>query len=172
MCDVRDNIVNEIPHIRRFALSLVGPNREFDADDLVQESVEKALKQAHTFQGGTNLRGWLFTITRNAFLSGKRRDSVKARYAREQISKDEESVDAPQNIQLLLEETTAALQDFPTKERETLIALAVLERPQAAIAKRYREPIGTVKSRLSRTRAKLRKHLGGMSAEAVSALAA
>lgn len=172
MCDVRDNIVSEVPHIRRFALSLVGPSREYDADDLVQESIEKALKQAHTFQGGTNLRGWLFTITRNTFLSGKRRDSVKARYAREQMASGDETVDAPQNIQLMLEQTAAALRSFPAKERETLIELAVLERPQAAIARRYREPIGTVKSRLSRTRAKLRKHLGGMSAEAVSALAA
>ena len=118
------------------------------------------------------MRGWLFTITRNTFLSGKRRDSVKARYAREQMASGDEAVDAPQNIQLMLEQTAAALRTFPAKERETLIELAVLERPQSSIARRYREPIGTVKSRLSRTRAKLRKHLGGMSAEAVSALAA
>lgn len=171
MCDVRDNIVEEIPHLRRYALSLVGPSREFDADDLIQASVEKALKSADRFEPGTNLRGWLFAIVRNTFLSGKRRDSVKTRYVHEQTQTENDAVAASQDMHLMLVQTNEALDTLPKKERETLFELAVLEHPQERVARRFREPVGTLKSRLSRTRAKLRDHMDGMRTGGLSGLA-
>ena len=68
---LRDDLLASIPNLRAFAVSLTGNGER--ADDLVQETLMKAWAKFHTFQEGTNLRAWLFTILRNEFYSQLRK---------------------------------------------------------------------------------------------------
>src|SRR6185369_7308724 len=68
---LRDDLLASIPNLRAFAVSLTGSSER--ADDLVQETLTKAWAKFHTFQEGTNLRAWLFTILRNEFYSQLRK---------------------------------------------------------------------------------------------------
>ena len=68
---LRDDLLASIPNLRAFAVSLTGNSER--ADDLVQETLMKAWAKFHTFQEGTNLRAWLFTILRNEFYSQLRK---------------------------------------------------------------------------------------------------
>lgn len=172
MCIIRNEIATEVPHLKRFAFSLVGAGNQSDADDLVQDTVERALTSAASFSEGTNLRAWLFTILKNSFLSGRRRDSVKHRYAQDRFQSGNDTQPANQNTTLFLRQAAEAIADLKPKERDTLIRLGVLEESGETVAQCYREPVGTTKSRLSRTRAKLRSSLGVMSSGDVARLAA
>ena len=71
MNQVYAEIEGFVPHLRRYALTLC--RNLADADDLVQESMARALKKSHLFQGGSNLRAWLFTIMHNVHVSAMRR---------------------------------------------------------------------------------------------------
>src|SRR6185503_776541 len=68
---LREDLLAAIPNLRAFAVSLTGNSER--ADDLVQETLVKAWAKFHTFQEGTNLRAWLFTILRNEFYSQLRK---------------------------------------------------------------------------------------------------
>src|SRR5699024_8348659 len=68
---LRDDLLASVPNLRAFAVSLTGNSER--ADDLVQETLMKAWAKFHTFQEGTNLRAWLFTILRNEFYSQLRK---------------------------------------------------------------------------------------------------
>ena len=68
--DPRDELVDHLPALRAFAMSLT--RNSAMADDLVQDTIEKAWKNIKSFTPGTNLRAWLFTIQRNAFYSSRR----------------------------------------------------------------------------------------------------
>src|SRR5882757_11170600 len=67
-----DDVVQNVPHLQRFARRLAG-NRS-SADDLVQETVLRALTHADQFHPGTNLLAWLMTILRNTYFNEKRRE--------------------------------------------------------------------------------------------------
>ena len=81
MCAVQEGISSHLTDLQRFARSLVGPNRQADADDLVQSCVLRALEKAEQFQEGTNLKAWLFTLMRSLFISDRRHDQVCRRHA-------------------------------------------------------------------------------------------
>ena len=69
--EIRDALLKAIPHLRAFAISLSGsPDR---ADDLVQETIVRAIANISRFEAGTNLHAWLFTILRNLFYSQHRK---------------------------------------------------------------------------------------------------
>jgi Sigma-70 region 2 len=69
--DIRPDLLSALPHLRAFAMSLTG---DIDrADDLVQETIVRALGHLHQFEAGTNLQGWMFTILRNQFHTSFRR---------------------------------------------------------------------------------------------------
>ena len=67
----RDELVDHLPALRAFALSLTREGAS--ADDLVQDTIVKAWTNMDKFQPGTNLRAWLFTILRNTFYSARRK---------------------------------------------------------------------------------------------------
>jgi RNA polymerase sigma-70 factor, ECF subfamily len=75
--DLRDSILQSIPHLRAFAISLSGNADQ--ADDLVQEAIVRGLGHIEQFQPGTNMQAWLFTILRNQFHTAyrKRRREVE-----------------------------------------------------------------------------------------------
>jgi RNA polymerase sigma-70 factor (ECF subfamily) len=148
----RDDLVAEIKNLRAFAISLSGSVSL--ADDLVQESLLRAWSKSDKFQPGTSLRAWLFTILRNIYYSNYRKrarevqDSEGAYARRLTVSGDQES-------HLDLEDFRKALTKLPAEQREvlTLVGASGLSYEEAAVI--CQVEIGTIKSRLSRARAKL-----------------
>ncbi len=160
MCVVREQLSDQLPHLERFAMSLVGYGRRADAEDLVQDCVERALVKADQFTPGTNLRAWLFTMMRNQFLSGKRHDKVRRAHV-EQVSKQDVNVHpANQSVSLLLKQTDRAIRALPEKDQALIRDVALYDMPYQQIADTRNERVGTLKSRLSRARAKLRYQIG------------
>lgn len=172
MPTVHDQIIDHLPDLTRYAFSLAGPACRADAEDLLQDCVERALDRSDGFEEGTNLRAWLFTLMRNIFISRKRHEQVRRRYAERQEQEGIRVQPANQEIRLMLNETVEHLQTLSRGEREMIFDLAIHERGQESVARKLNTSVGTVKSRLSRSRAKLRGHLGGLSGRDISALTA
>jgi len=153
--DFHEQLKTVLPRLRIYALSLT---RDRDAaDDLVHDTVVKALTGRHSFQPGTNLAAWLFRIQRNEFISGlrRRRPTVPVDTA---IA---ESLSHPphQDSGLIMREFMCAFGKLASAQREALL-LAVLEGlPYETIAEHTGVSVGTVKSRISRARDTLERLL-------------
>ena len=153
--DFHDQLKTILPRLRIYALSLT---RDRDAaDDLVHDTVIKALTGRNSFQPGTNLAAWLFRIQRNEFISGlrRRRPTVPVDTA---IA---ESLSHPphQDSGLVMREFMTAFGKLAAAQREALL-LAVLEGlPYETIAEHTGVSVGTVKSRISRARDTLERLL-------------
>lgn len=154
----RDAIVAEIPRLRRYAQALLGePNR---ADDLVQDTLERALSRWRLWQplvDKATPRAWLFAIMHNLFVN-----QLKAGKAIE-FRPDDELPDLPtrpiQDDALGLRDLARALSSLPTDQREILLLIGLEELSYQEAAKVLSVPLGTVMSRLSRARARLRAML-------------
>ena len=83
-----DDLLQLLPRLTRFARALT--RNRADADDLVQDTVEKALKAAARFQPGTRLDSWLFRIARNAWI-----DEARSRRVRAAVASDADPAEAP-----------------------------------------------------------------------------
>ena len=153
--DFHEQLKTILPRLRIYALSLT---RDRDsADDLVHDTVIKALTGRNSFQPGTNLAAWLFRIQRNEFISGlrRRRPTVPVDTA---IA---ESLSHPphQDSGLVMREFMSAFGKLAAAQREALL-LAVLEGlPYETIAEHTGVSVGTVKSRISRARDTLERLL-------------
>ena len=122
---MRAELIQEIPHLRRYAMSLARQRDE--ADDLVQECLVKALGAADKFQPGPNLRAWLFTILRNAFIN-KTRDRTRATALSDGMARLHGVSSPPaQHASMELRETSEAIDRLPPSQRQALI-LVVLQR--------------------------------------------
>ncbi|MBL27763.1 MAG: RNA polymerase subunit sigma [Rhodospirillaceae bacterium] len=154
MTTLEQEIVQIVPELKRYARLLT--NAEDQAEDLVQDCVERALRKADLFQPGTNSRAWMFTMMRNLFINGKRREKVSARYVESVVHEHPDSAPASQLDRVYLEETLEALESLSAQEREAIQLLAIEERSHQDAAARTHMPVGTMKSRLSRGRSKLR----------------
>lgn len=148
----RDALVAEIPSLRAFALSLTGDVDR--ADDLVQETLVKAWAAYSSFAEGTSLRGWLFTILRNAFYSEFRRsrrevaDVGGAAAARLSAAPE-------QPWRLHFDDVRRALDTLPADQREALILVGACGFSYEEAAAICGCAVGTVKSRVNRARARL-----------------
>lgn len=143
-----------IPDLKRYARSLA--RSEDDANDLVQDCVERAIRKWDLYKPGTNLRSWLFTMMRNVFISQKRRDAVSYRYMQQAVH-DGNTVARPNQMHsVYLNETVAAMDALSEQERAAVQMLGMEERSHQEAAGETALPVGTMKSRLSRGRANLR----------------
>lgn len=152
-----DDILSYLPAMRAFARSLA--RNATDADDLVQETLLRALENIHRYTPGTNLRAWLFTILRNRFYTNS------ARRARERTGDadcvaDTLVVQPDQEWSLRMRELARALNALPVHYRETIVLVVVLEESYQSAAGILGCDIGTVKSRVSRARQMLKQTLG------------
>jgi RNA polymerase sigma-70 factor (ECF subfamily) len=159
---VRQDILGAVPGLRAFAISLCGNVDR--ADDLVQEALLRALANIHSFQPGTNMSAWLFTILRNHFRSEyrKRRREVEdsdGHYAESLTSHPE------QHGQLELSEFRTALAKLPEEQREALILVGASGFSYEEAAEICGCAIGTVKSRVNRARTRLAELMNVHSAE-------
>lgn len=149
---VRQEILAAVPGLRAFAISLCGNVDR--ADDLVQEAMLRALANIHSFQPGTNMSAWLFTILRNHFRSEyrKRRREVEdadGHYAESLTSHPE------QHGHLEMSEFRTALARLPDEQREALILVGASGFSYEEAADICGCAIGTVKSRVNRARTRL-----------------
>src|ERR1700682_6769152 len=148
----RDSILAAIPNLRAFAISLSGNVDR--ADDLVQETVLRALANIDSFQPGTNMPAWLFTILRNLFRSEyrKRRREVEdatGMYAESMKSQPE------QGSRLEFEELRVALAQLPDDQREAGILVGASGFSYEEAAAICECAVGTIKSRVNRARNRL-----------------
>ena len=153
----RDAIIAEIPRLRRYARALTGKAEL--ADDLVQDTLERALEKWRLWQQGRELRPWLFSIMHNLHVDGCRRDS-RIDY------RDEDDLPLPpqranQQDGLELRDLDRALALLPAEQREVLLLVGLEELSYAEVATALNIPQGTVMSRLSRARARFKAVLAG-----------
>ena len=153
--DFHEQLKAILPRLRIYALSLT---RDRDAaDDLVHDTVIKALTGRHSFQPGTNLAAWLFRIQRNEFISGL---AASVRPCRSIPRSPSRCRTLPhQESGLVMREFVSAFAKLSSTQREALL-LAVLEgQPYEVIAAHTGVSVGTVKSRISRARDTLERLL-------------
>jgi RNA polymerase sigma-70 factor (ECF subfamily) len=149
---VRDAVLAAVPSLRAFAISLCGNVDR--ADDLVQETLLRALANIESFQPGTNMSAWLFTILRNHFRSEyrKRRREVEdtdGSYADTLKSQPE------QVGKVEFEEFRNALAKLPPDQREALILVGASGFSYEEAAAICGCAVGTIKSRVNRARTRL-----------------
>jgi RNA polymerase sigma-70 factor (ECF subfamily) len=160
--DVR-MVIPELPRMRRFALLLA---RHHDwADDLVQESLVRAIRHFDTWEPGTNLRAWLFTIVKNTFLTEVRRRNHHA--APVAIERAHAHGGSPETI-TELREVLCAFNRLPQRYREILLLVAIEGLTYEEAAGIIGAPLGTVRSRVSRAREAMRKALSTAAGEDAS----
>jgi RNA polymerase sigma-70 factor (ECF subfamily) len=155
---MRQQLVEMIPNLRAFARSLCGNASR--ADDLVQETLLKAWANRESFEAGTNLRAWLFTILRNAFYSQMRKAS---REIEDVDDRHALKTQAPptQEDPLHLDDFRRALHVLPPEQREALILIGASDFSYEEAAVVCGCAVGTVKSRVARARVRLAKLLSG-----------
>lgn len=151
------DLVAEMPHLRRYAITLT--RRADQADDLVQECLCKAMAAAHTFRPGTNLRAWLFRILRNAFISGLRRSSRQAPMPETEYHPPALQSHADPASTVELKEVNQAITELPQDQRAVLVLVVNRGLSYQEAAQIMDSPVGTVRSRLSRARESLRARL-------------
>ncbi|AEM42525.1 sigma-70 family RNA polymerase sigma factor [Ketogulonicigenium vulgare] len=153
----RINVVAHIPALRLFARSLCRNNA--DADDLLQDTLLRAIEKAAQFEPGTNLRAWLCTIMRNRFYTLWHKRQREYTGGPECIA-DEISIEVDgQYWNLRLVEMEQAIAKLPLHHREAIMVIAVMGESYTHAAEVFGCDVGTVKSRLSRARAALREQL-------------
>ena len=155
MSGVRALILEQVPALRRYARALTG-NRE-RADDLVQDTLARALSRIHLWRPAASIRPWLFTIMHNLFLNERRRASRTTQLNTEPAEPAADRADS----RALLDELDRALTQLPDVQRAAVLLVGVEEMSYEDAARVLDIPIGTLMSRLSRGREQLRRLLDG-----------
>lgn len=164
--DLRDSVLQSIPSMRAFAISLTGNVDQ--ADDLVQEAMVRGLGHLHQFQPGTNIQSWLFTILRNQFYTNYRK-------RRREVEDPDGGIAArlsvlpEQDGHLDVEDLKVALTRLPIEQREALLLVDAQGFSYEETAEICGARIGTIKSRINRARTRLAELLGIESPEDIGA---
>ncbi|HEX9462704.1 MAG TPA: sigma-70 family RNA polymerase sigma factor [Alphaproteobacteria bacterium] len=147
-------IVAQIPHLRRYARALIGDRAL--AEDLVQDSLERAWSRFHLWREGSNLRTWLFTIMHNLHANLARNASRRPMAA---PIDDEFSLPTrpTQEDQMEVAAIEAALARLPEEQRQVVLLVGLEEMTYQEAAAALEIPVGTVMSRLHRGRERLRE---------------
>jgi RNA polymerase sigma-70 factor, ECF subfamily len=151
----------QIPGLRRFACALWRGDQE-RADDLVQDCLERALSRWHLRRAEGDLRGWLFTILYNRFLTERHRQ--KRRGIHDELTEATKSelllVKGGQDAALEHRDLLRAFALLTEEQRAVLVLVGVEDLSYEEAARVLGVPVGTVMSRLSRGRERLRQLLG------------
>ena len=150
--DPRDELVDHLPALRAFALSLTRDGSS--ADVLVQDTIVKAWTHIDKFQPGTNLRAWLFTILRNTFYSARRKTQHKVSDT-DGIHAARQATRPDHDGRLALSDFRAAFEHLPDEQREALILVGASGFSYEEAASMTGVAVGTVKSRANRGRRRL-----------------
>ncbi len=147
-----EGVLAIVPSLRTFAISLTRATDR--AEDLVQETVLRAISKQQQFEAGTSLQGWLFTILRNQFLSDHRKtvrevEDVDGSYAATMISVPD------QEDRIMIQDLEAALGKLPQGQREAIMLVGADGLSYEEAAEALGCAVGTVKSRVNRARKNL-----------------
>lgn len=165
------DLLAAIPRLRRYARVLTGDSVR--ADDLVQETLARAWEKRRLWAAGSDLRAWMFTIMHNLFMNQRPAADRDA----QNLSIDDTGssgiayqlpVRPNQQTRVELLEVLRELERLPADQREVLVLAAVEEMRYEEIAAILGIPVGTVMSRLSRAREKLRRAVSGEPVAAVA----
>jgi RNA polymerase sigma factor (sigma-70 family) len=146
-----------IPRLRRYARALAGNTAA--ADDLVQDTMERAWSRLSSWRRGSDMRAWLFGVMHNLYVDQLRRAPPPAEPLEEA---DSAAFFAPaQSDRLELRDLESALRVLPAEQREVLLLVALEEMRYEEVALALGIPVGTVMSRLARARERLRALMEG-----------
>jgi RNA polymerase sigma-70 factor, ECF subfamily len=159
---VREVMLAAIPGLRAFAISLCGNADR--ADDLVQETLIRALAHIDSFEPGTNMSAWLITILRNLYRSEYRKRRREIEDADGKYAENMRSL-PQQEGQVEMKEFLAALAKLPHDQREALVLIGALGFSHEEVANICGCAVGTIKSRVNRARNHLADVLSIESAE-------
>lgn len=157
MNDVRNKIVDHLPALQRYALSLAYDPTA--AQDLVQECAVRALSNSNLYKSGTNLRAWLFTILHNLHISEARRSAKYPAVKDPDAVLERLSVPPAQIAKVMLNDVDNAMSRLPTKQRRILMSIGVEGKSYGEMSDEYGVPVGTIKSRYARARTALAEKL-------------
>lgn len=157
MKDVAALVEPHIPALRRYAWALMRGDQ--GADDLVQDCLERAISRWHLRRRDGNLRAWLFAIMHNLFVSARRRDRRRGTETPIDSLATEPGVRADQESMLVVNDILTALRELPDEQQAILLLVGVEAFSYQEAADILGVPIGTVMSRLSRGRERLRRRL-------------
>ena len=147
---VSEDVLNYIPALRAYAWVLT--RKQQDVDDLVQETLTKAISKAHQFQVGTNLRAWLMTIMRNTFYNEIVKRTREKTGSKDCVS-DMATSPSTQEWAVRGSEMMDAIMKIPPHYRDTLVLVIMMGESYEDAARICDVSIGTIKSRISRARA-------------------
>lgn len=148
----KKEIVEHLPVLRAFAMSLTRDPTL--ADDMVQDTVEKAWRNFDSFTPGTNMRAWLFTILRNNFYSTVRKRQREVGDS-EGVFTSQMSVKPDHDGHLRMEEFRRAFAQLTAEQREALVLVGASGFSYEEAADMCNVAVGTIKSRVSRGRDRL-----------------
>ncbi|MEO9826665.1 MAG: RNA polymerase sigma factor [Paracoccaceae bacterium] len=160
--DPREAIVDYLPDLRAFAMSLV--RNPALADDLVQDTVVKAWINFEKFDLETNMRAWLFTILRNTFYSHRRKIKREVSDA-DGLHASKLATKPAHDGRLQLRDFLVAFDTLPPQQREALVLVGASGFSYEEAAEMCGVALGTIKSRVNRGRTALAKHLALRSGE-------
>ena len=161
----RQRLIGHIPDLRRYARSLTfNPD---DADELLQDCLERALSRLHLLRHDSNIRSWAFTVMHNVHCNWLRR--TKRRPAHERL--DEAllagRIEADHHASAELTAAISMLRQLSDQQREIITLIAIKGASYKETAERLDIPMGTVMSRLGRARQRLRKLIAEASTDAI-----
>ncbi|MFL4471759.1 RNA polymerase sigma factor [Tateyamaria armeniaca] len=150
--DPRDELVEHLPALRAFAMSLT--RNSATADDMVQDTLVKAWTNIEKFSAGTNMRAWLFTILRNTYYSNRRKAKREVADV-DGVFTESLSQKPDHDGRLHMADFRVAFSKLPDEQREALILVGASGFSYEDAANTCGVAIGTIKSRVNRGRAKL-----------------
>lgn len=159
-------LVGHIPDLRRYARSLTGD--AWAADDLVQDTLERACDRWQLWTAGTDLRAWLFTLMHNLFVDAARR-ALRQQGQRVDVDDVAHELVAPPAAADSALDLQRCLLRLPEEQREVLLLVSLQDLGYEEVARITGVPVGTVMSRLSRARSRLRDLMEGRSPPAAAA---
>jgi RNA polymerase sigma-70 factor (ECF subfamily) len=152
--DVSRQIENEIPFLRRAVRRW--HREQADADDLVQDTLVRALANAHLYEPGSDLRAWLFTIMRNQFLAGAAKANRFISMLRVFAETDHGVGGDPSETRLALRDVAGALRRLPSKQRVAVMLACVEGKSYEEVAEEMGLSVSAVRCHLARGRNRLR----------------
>ncbi len=155
--DPRDELVEHLPAMRAFAISLT--RNAAIADDMVQDTLVKAWSSIDKFEVGTNMRAWLFTILRNTYYSNRRKAKREVADI-DGILSDGLAEKPAHDGRMQMTEFRRALGQLSDEQREALLLVGALGFSYEEAASMCNVAVGTIKSRTNRARAQLADMLG------------
>lgn len=157
MDEIASLLEPQIPALRRYAWALLRDHEA--ADDLVQDTLERAISRWGQRRREGDLRAWLFAIQRNLFLNGLRQRRTRGTQVGEEALNDIQASGTNPESHAGLRDVLVGLDALPEEQRSLLLLIGVEDLSYEQAAQVLDIPLGTVMSRLSRARARLREFM-------------